>query len=149
MKKHQKTIFMALILSEGTHVFCCVLPTLFSVFSLLAGLGMVSALPVGFLRFHDFLHKWELPMIAFSGLVLAAGWWLYGQSKKIDCHDSGCHHGPCGPQKDRTGFIMKAATVLFAVNILVYAVLHRGLDIGMPVTAAHHDAHEHDDGDSH
>lgn len=147
MKRHQKTVFMALILSEGTHIFCCVLPTLFSLFSLLAGLGLVSAMPAGFTHLHDLLHKWEVPMIIFSGVVLAAGWGLYYYSKKIDCHDMGCHHGPCDTKKDKTGLIMKAATILFIVNILVYLVFHRGMGINTPHAehehAEHHEGHQH------
>ncbi len=126
MEKYKKTVFTALILSEASHIFCCVLPTLFSVLSLLSGVGLVSVMPAGLERLHGVLHDWEAPMIAVSAVVLAAGWGLYYYSKKINCHDTGCCHGPCEPKKNKVHLVLQIATVLFVVNVLVYAGLHRG-----------------------
>ena len=124
MEKIQKGLIWSLILSETTHVFCCVLPTVFSFVSLLAGLGVVSALPAGWVAFHDFMHEWEIPLIFLSGLILALGWGLYRISVKIDCHDNGCGHGPCHPKKSGALLVLKIATGLFAVNTLIYVALH-------------------------
>lgn len=145
MQKFQKSIYAAIIASEASHVFCCVLPTVFSALSLLAGLGMVSAMPGWMVSIHKLLHGWEVPMILASAVVLALGWGLYWYSQKIDCHDHGCGHGPCEPKKDRTNLILKIATVLFFINITVYGVLHRGMDISPPVAldAPVEQGHEH------
>lgn len=135
MQKLQKGIVTAILATEASHVFCCVLPTLFSVLSLFAGLGMISAMPGWLVEVHNFLHHWEVPMIAASGMVLMLGWVLFWYSKKVDCHDHGCGHGPCEPKKDRAKIIMKAATILFFVNITVYGVFHRGMHIFAPADA--------------
>lgn len=132
MEKQKKAIFWAIIVSETSHIFCCVLPVLFSFASLFAGLGMISALPAGYVAFHDFMHRWEVPMIAVSAMILVFGWWLYFHSQKVDCHDTGCHHPPCTPQKDKTNLILKIATALFIFNVAVYLVFHRGMGVMMP-----------------
>lgn len=145
MQKLQKGIYAAIVATEASHVFCCVLPTVFSVLSLLAGLGMVSVMPGWMVDLHAFLHGWELPMITASGVVLALGWGLDWYSKKIDCHDHGCGHGPCGTKKNRAHTVLIVATVLFFVNITVYGVFHRGMGIspsmdhGAVVEGAHQD----------
>lgn len=123
--KLHKSVFWAVALSEGSHVFCCVLPTLFSVFSLLAGLGVVATMPAFMVSIHETLHHWELPMIALSGLLLALGWGLTMYSDKIDCHDNGCCHGACELRKSKGHLVLKIATVLFIFNIVIYLGLHR------------------------
>lgn len=127
MEKLQKTLLWSIIISESMHVFCCVLPTLVSVISLLAGVGALSFLPGSILHLHDILHRWEIPMIALSGAILTMGWMLYIASRRIDCHDeAGCTHGPCAPKKNMTFKVMVFATVLFAFNLTVYFCLHYG-----------------------
>ena len=44
MQKIQKAMFWTIVVSESTHVFCCVLPTLVSVISLVMGVGALSFL---------------------------------------------------------------------------------------------------------
>ncbi|MCK6418167.1 MAG: hypothetical protein L6Q57_04420 [Alphaproteobacteria bacterium] len=126
---HKKAILWAVILSETSHIFCCVLPTLFSVLSLLAGLGMVSLMPPVFVEMHEMLHAYEVPIIAASGLVLLLGWVLHRHAQKVDCHDTGCHHGPCGTQKGLSHRILLIATLLFVVNVSVYLIFHRGMGV--------------------
>jgi hypothetical protein len=141
MEKVQKSLTLAILVSETSHIFCCVLPTVFSVFSLLSGLGLVAAMPAWLQNFHDVMHRWEVPMIFASVLVLAMGWALYIYSKKVDCHDTGCGHGPCDTKKDTAGLILKIATLLLFVNITVYTVFHRGAVIDTP--AVMHHGHSH------
>ncbi len=145
MQKLQKGIYAAIVASEASHVFCCVLPTVFSALSVLAGLGMISAMPGWMVEIHELLHGWEVPMIIVSAIVLMLGWSLHWYSKKIDCHDHGCGHGPCDTKKDRAHLILKIATALFLVNVLVYVVLHRGMDNAAAVDHAAHaeEVHEH------
>jgi hypothetical protein len=139
----RKAIIWSVILSEGTHVFCCVLPTLFSIVSLLAGAGIVAVMPGFMVVIHDFLHQYEVPMIIVSAAILMLGWGLYFYSRKVDCHDTGCAHGPCGPKKDKVKILLIVATVLFVLNVSVYAAVHR--DGGRFAPAISYDfAQEHD-----
>lgn len=126
MERMHKALGWAILASETSHVFCCVLPTLAGVFSLLSGLGVVGVLPAGIMEFHDLMHRWEIPMIVASGAVLVLGWTLYALSLRFDCHDTGCVHGACAPKKNRTAKILKIATALFVVNTTIYLVFHAG-----------------------
>ncbi len=121
----KKSLIWAVILSETSHVFCCVLPTLFSLMGLLAGFGLVVALPGFMVEIHERLHGYEVPMIVFSALILAFGWAVTLYSDKIDCHNSGCAHGDCHPRKNNAHFVLKIATLLFVANLTVYLVVHR------------------------
>lgn len=142
-QKVQKSLMWAVILSETSHLFCCVLPTIVSLMGLLAGLGMVVALPTGVLRLHDFLHEWEVPMIAGSGLILALGWLAVRYGDKVDCHSTGCSHDACAPRKSRAHLVLKIATVLFVFNVLVYTVVHRSAWFNDHSPLAHHDEAGH------
>jgi hypothetical protein len=127
MQKMQKALFWTIVLSESTHVFCCVLPTLVSVLSLIAGIGALSFLPTFILQIHETLHAYEIPTMVFSGTMLALGWALHFYSEKLDCAtDACCAHEPCAPKKSRTFKIMMFATVLFAFNLVIYFVFHYG-----------------------
>lgn len=146
MSKLKKTLYFTLILSEASHIFCCVLPTVFSVISLLAGLGMVGVIPLWLKDFHELMHHWEVPIIMFSAAILCLGWAIYLYSEDIDCHDHGCVHGPCGPKKKNSSLILKIATVLFLINVLIYGVFHRGMHIFVPESESveqHIDNHDH------
>lgn len=132
MERIQKSLFWAVVASEASHVFCCVLPTVFSTLSLLAGMGMISAMPAPLEGFHEILHAWELPVILASGVVLALGWALHRYSLALDTRQSCCAHGDCTSSKRRSSRVLKIATVLFIVNVAVFAILHRGLGAFMP-----------------
>ena len=127
MQRIQKAMFWTIVLSESTHVFCCVLPTLVSILSLVMGMGALSFLPGFILELHEVLHAYEVPMILFSGVTLALGWGLHAYSRRLDCAtDVCCSHEPCAPKKNNTFKIMIVASILFAFNIVVYFVFHYG-----------------------
>lgn len=147
-EKHQKRLFLAIILSETGHVFCCVLPTIFSIMSLLAGAGLVASMPTWMIGFHDMMHVWEVPMIILSAVVVLLGWGLYFYSRQIDCHNTGCHHEPCGPRKKTANRILVIASILLAFNVTIYLGIHRHFDIEAPHAAAV-DNPVHDRGDGH
>ncbi len=126
METLNKHLFWTVILSETTHVFCCVMPTLFSLLSLFVGAGLIAALPPGWQALHDTLHLYEVPLIIFSGAVIALGWGIDLYARRIDCHDTGCGHPPCKPVKKRAHIVMKIATVLFVCNLIIYFLFHRG-----------------------
>ena len=149
----QKSLNYAVIASEGMHIFCCVFPTLFSLLGLLAGLGLVTALPPAMIGFHDFMHHWEVPMIVTSGIIQALGWAVVVYSQKVDCHSTGCAHGACAPRKNTAHKVLKIATVLFIVNVVIYFGVHRshwfetGVGAALMHTEEGHD-HGHDHGDN-
>lgn len=134
MERLNKHLFWTIILSEATHVFCCVLPTLFSLLSLLVGAGLIASMPAGWVVFHEFMHAYEVPLIIFSGAVIALGWAVDLYAKRIDCHHTGCGHPPCTPVKRRAHIVLKVATVLFVCNIIVYFIFHRGMGISVSFT---------------
>lgn len=122
----QKSLTWAVILSETSHIFCCVFPTVFSLLGLLAGLGIVGTIPGFMVTFHEFMHAWEVPMIVLSGVILAIGWAAVWYGDKIDCcHSTGCSHGTCKPRRNRAHLVLKIATLLFVFNVLIYSFIHK------------------------
>jgi len=135
MQKYKNTVLTAIVASEASHIFCCVLPTVFSIASVLSGVGIISALPVGWVRLHDILHHYELPMIGISAAVLALGWGLHYYSEHMGPHEQHkhCCDGHCGPKastKNKVHTILKLATALFIINLAIYGIFHRGMNIG-------------------
>lgn len=149
MERIQKGLFWAVVLSETSHVFCCVLPTVFSALSLLAGIGMISAMPTPLAEIHEALHEWELPIIGVSGLILAFGWGLHRYSLTLDSSQSCCAHGECAPSKRRSSKILKIATALFILNVAVFAVFHRGLGFFSPQQTVEDSGRSHDHDHDH
>lgn len=130
MKKINKGLFWTVVASESIHIFCCVLPTMFSVLSLMAGVGMIATMP-GFIdEAHHMIHEYEIPMIIVSGIILVIGWGIYAYSRRMNCSSEGstCCHEPCAPKKDRTRLFMILATCLFVVNVSVYFIFHASTD---------------------
>lgn len=147
----QKSLTWALVLSEASHVFCCVLPTVFSVLSLFVGMGLIATMPGIMVQVHDFIHHWEMPIIAISGLILLLGWALALYSRKVDCHDHGGCHGTCTPKKSKAHLILIIATVLFAFNLSVYLLAHRSnfIQHELEERLLHHSPQDgHEDGTS-
>ncbi len=143
-QKLQRHIAWAVILAESTHVFCCVLPTVVTVLTVISSLGAMAQVPGFILDMHEVLHTYEIPMIVFSGLVLILGWGLYGVSRQIECQKPHCepHARICTPQKNNTLSILVVASILFVVNVTVYLTLHRGNDDLLHAEAmAHHHPH--------
>ncbi len=133
IKKLQRVTSWFVVLSEISHVFCCVIPSIFSILTILAGMGAMGALPLWMVGAHELMHGWELTIIATSGIILAFGWILQIISKRIDCHDTGCVHEPCGKKKKNNTTILKIATVLFVINVAIYITVH-----------IHQQEHEHE-----
>lgn len=127
MERMQKSVFWAILVTETSHLFCCVLPTLFSVAAFLAGLGLIGAIPAGLETLHHFIHEWEIPLIVFSGVTIALGWAIDLRARRVDCHDTGCYHEPCGTRKYKAHKVLVIASALFLFNIVIYFALHQGL----------------------
>lgn len=144
--KLHRNIGMAIILAECTHVFCCVLPTVVTLLSVLASVGTFIQVPVFLLDIHEFLHAYEIPVITFSGVMLVLGWVLYVVARRIECARPHCepHETVCAPAKNNTKTILAVASVLFVVNVFVYFTFHRGTEglLHAQAVEAHHH-HEH------
>jgi nitrate reductase gamma subunit len=146
----QKHFGWAVIASELSHVFCCVIPTLVTVLSVFANFGLFVMSPDGWLiNIHNAMHHYEIPIILFSGVMVALGWVAHVFSRRVDCHDTGCGHPPCTPQKTKNYRILAVATILFIINIVIYFGVHRNilhLDIFRPQGLGQHIEHQHGDG---
>ena len=114
-------------MSELGHVFCCVLPTVFTVLSFAANIGLISMAPAWLMEIHERIHHYEVPIIIFSGVMLLLGWITFYYANKLDCHDTGCGHPPCDPVKLRNRRIMIAATALFVINLLIFSIIHKNV----------------------
>jgi hypothetical protein len=128
LERTQKSLYWAIVISETSHVFCCVLPTIFSIMSLATGLGLIAAMPSGLEIMHENLHDWEIPMITASGVIVLLGWVINYIAVKLDCHDTGCVHEPCGTKKRKASKILKIASVLFVFNLAIFLFFHHGLE---------------------
>lgn len=142
LKKTQGIFSWVVIASEMSHVFCCVLPTLFSVITFLVGLGMIGAMPMWMDSMHLFMHDYEIPLITTSGIIVLLGWGLHIYAQRIDCHDTGCGHGSCAPKKKNSVNILKIATALFLVNVSIYLILHADVFNVADNDAARNEIHE-------
>lgn len=119
-------LYWAILASEASHIFCCVLPTLASVLSLLVGAGLISTMPGFILTLHGWVHNYEIPALVFAGVVLLLGWLFQLVSWRIDCHSTGCCHDSCAPRKKNALRILWIATALFVFNLTIYTTLHTG-----------------------
>ncbi len=146
LKNLQNVMSSVVIVSEVGHVFCCVLPTIFSLATVLVGLGVLGAMPVWMNGMHDVMHDWEIPIILMSGFILVLGWGLHVISERLDCHDTGCGHGSCEPKKKKTLSVLKIATALFVINVAIYVSVHipqNNASVTMAVESEHHDHGHH------
>jgi len=67
----QKHIGWAVLLSELSHVFCCVIPTLVTVLSAFANVGLLVVSPDGMLmNIHNAMHEYEIPVIVAMSIVM-------------------------------------------------------------------------------
>lgn len=127
MSNLHRHLSLAVLLSEFSHVFCCIIPTVFTVLSFAANLGMITTMPGILLDIHEHIHEYEVPIIVVSGVMLLIGWLAHLHSRKVDCHDDGCCHPPCTPQKNMNAKILIVATVLFMMNISIYLFVHKNI----------------------
>jgi hypothetical protein len=123
MQRIQRFIDWASVLSQISHIFCCGLPVLFSVLSLLSSLGFLVVMPSGLMSIHDIMHDYEMPMMITAGVIVLFGWVLHYISWRIDCLKTGCEHEPCGTKKKRSSKLLAFATFLFLVNLSGYLYL--------------------------
>lgn len=118
MERVQAVVQWVLLVSLTSHIFCCVLPTVFSVVSALSGVGLLSASMPAVHFIHEITHDFEHVLLSFSAFMLMISWGAYLYSRQIDCHNTGCQHGPCDSKKDRSKLILWVASALFVFNVI-------------------------------
>ena len=150
LKNIQKSLITIILVSQLGHIFCCVLPTVFSILSLLAGLGILYILPAGLENLHDMIHDYENYIMIASAILLVFGWAIYMISLKINCNEvdikQACSHEPCEPKKDRAKIILLIASALFLINVSVYLGFH---DAAPLEAVIHSEEHTHDHEHAH
>jgi hypothetical protein len=125
MQKLNRFISITSVASEITHLFCCGLPMVFSLLSLLSSLGLLASTPGPLESIHHAMHDYEIPMIIFAACLISFAWGLHYISNRIDCRNEGdCAHQPCSPKKKRSNKILIFATILFILNVTGYFVFH-------------------------
>lgn len=113
------------VASEITHLFCCGLPMIFSLLSLLTSLGFMVSMPASMDYLHHAMHDYEIPIMVLSAILISLGWVLHIIAQKIDCRKQGeCSHEPCATKKKRSNKILLIATCLFIINLTGYFVFH-------------------------
>lgn len=151
MEKIRKGIIFGVVASESIHIFCCILPTLFSVLSLLAGMGVIATMPGLVDEAHHMIHSYEIPMIMASAIILIIGWALLIYARRMDCSSEGegCCAKPCAPKKDRTKIIMIGASFLFIVNVTVYFGFHHAQETHLDIYEFEHYSESYDEHHNH
>lgn len=124
MQRFQSITNWAAAFTQLGHIFCCGLPALFSVLSLLSGLGIMMTIPKGLETIHHTMHDYEMPLIMTAGIITVLGWVLHLISIKLDCRTTGCAHGPCGSKKNRSSKVLIFSTILFAINLVILFTVH-------------------------
>lgn len=104
-----------IICSALMHIFCCGIPLLLSVTSLvnIVGISSLSIFEV------DWFEAIESYIVLFSGVLLITTIAINQFSKKINCIESGaCEHKPCDEKKHHSSYVLNIAIILYALNLL-------------------------------
>lgn len=154
IKKHEKKVLWTIIVAEGSHIFCCLVPTLFSLLSLLSTFGLIITMPGWLSWLHDVMHDYELYMIGFSAFVVVLGWGLHYLAHHAhvfgDHAHTCCDHDHGAPTRASTTHkILLLATALLVINMIVYFGFHRGQDAHLHSDAVHAHAHDHHEHHGH
>lgn len=122
-----RSLGWAVLVSELGHVFCCVLPTLFTILSFGANVGLIGEAP-GFLTvLHEQIHHYEIPIILFSGGMVAVGWVIYIVGLHFVAGHRDCGGFACEKGAVRNRIILIVASFLFAVNVFIFAFVHKNI----------------------
>lgn len=127
MEKLRRHFGFAVLVSELGHVFCCVLPTVFTALSFAANIGLITMAPSWVMELHEEIHHYEIQIILFSAAILVLGWAAYIIGNRVDCHATGCEHPPCDRHKIKNRKILAIATLLFLFNLFIYTFIHQNI----------------------
>jgi hypothetical protein len=114
-----------------SHFFCCFLPGVISLITLitLSGATVITMEDFGI---PEYVHE---KMIYISFVVLIVSGLANIVSYKIDCREMGCVHGACAPKKSKYFKLYAYSVVFFLLNAVIHFTLH---------THEHHDHHDHE-----
>lgn len=105
-----KAVKIGIIATIAPHIFCCGLPLILAIIGLIAPDAA---------HFHILPHWMEPWLFIFSGVMLAASWWMVGRECRCTCeHCDGnkSHHA----QK----IILGVITVIFVVSLILHFISH-------------------------
>lgn len=124
MQKIHGVLNYTVLISQLGHVFCCGVPALVSVLSLVIGFGLIGSVPGILGDLHQSVHIWEKSILIFSGSMLTFGWALDNFSRHMVHEKQGCSHKSCHTKKQKNSRILIFSSVLFAINIFLYLYAH-------------------------
>ena len=106
-----KAVKIGIIASLVPHLFCCVLPIVLSVMSLVAPeFAHTSVLPT-------WIEPW---LFVFSALMLGVSWVLVVR----DCHCD-CAHCNDGAGHRRQKIILGVITLIFIISVVLHILSHK------------------------
>jgi hypothetical protein len=122
-------VHAGILLSVLPHIFCCGLPTAFTLTSLFAGFGVMVIRADQMEALHHVLHVWEMPLLAFSLVMTAIGWAMHLSANKAACSqpccgDHGCSSTVATEPVKRSCTILIITTALVAINTAVLLFGH-------------------------
>ena len=120
MIKHvEKVSTTVAVLSALSHIFCCGLPLVATLFGVGAAAGALTTQTV----FETFFHEYENIIMGFSALMLVLGGVSQYVSWRIDCRKQGCEHPPCSPRKKLSFKLYVGSCVVFAMALAAFLAL--------------------------
>lgn len=111
------------IFSAISHLFCCFLPGVLSVVTLIASSGsaIVTLDDLGLPeKYHADIITFSFVMLVVSGVMNYISW-------RIDCRKDGhCVHEPCKPKKKGYLKLYFASVIFFLINVAIHFGTHLG-----------------------
>ena len=123
-----------------SHFFCCFLPGVISLVTLvtLTGATVITMEDFGI---PEYVHQ---EMIYVSFVVLIVSGLANIVSYKIDCREMGCVHGSCAPKKSKYFKLYAYSVAFFLLNAVIHFTLHTEHDHhGHAEHVEHHEEHKH------
>ncbi len=109
------------VLSLVSHFFCCFLPGVISVLTLitLSGSMVLTMEDFGIPEYvHEEMIFISAAVLLFSGIINYISW-------KLDCRAvGGCSHEPCAPKKAKYFKLYAYSVVFFVLNAVIHFSLH-------------------------
>lgn len=107
------------LLSIGAHIFCCGVPTIAALLSLISTAGMTGVLAIEHLT--DLTETWHQAAFYFSTAMVLLAVTSYVIARRRDCVAEGhCAHEPCAPKKTTGWKRLALSLVLYAANVGVF-----------------------------
>lgn len=93
-----------------------------NIIALSAGAGALTAVAPWVGNIHLFMHRFELPLLIFSGFALLVGVLAQWISARRDCGMQACGHESCVPKKQPARWVLTVAALLFLGNLTFYLI---------------------------